>query len=226
MTAPSTHLAHRLVLGLAIFTLAAFAAIAGFLVRPLVIDDAGPATSAPPPLSAVEVGFLQDMLGHHQQAVAMGKLIDRPGVDDAVRTLGRQIAVTQQFEMGTMSGWLRMQDAPLANPTPMDWMTRYGAVAEPHAAGQHDQVTGAHEMPGMATADELAALGTMPARAAEDQFLKLMQAHHYGGIAMAQDLTARSPNGLVAQLAAGMVSTQSKETALIGVMLNERGIHS
>lgn len=50
-----------------------------------------------------------------------------------------------------------------------------------------------------------------------------MQRHHYGGIAMAQDLVAQVPDGLTRQLARSMIGTQSKETGLMGTMLTQRG---
>ena len=81
-------------------------------------------------------------------------------------------------------------------------------------------------MPGMATEDELAALGSMPPEQAGTRFLQLMQRHHYGGIAMAEDLVAQVPEGLTSRLARSMVSTQSKETGLMGAMLMERGATS
>ena len=139
-------------------------------------------------LSAVEEGFLQDMSAHHQQALAMAQLVDRPGVDPRVLTLARQIRVEQANEVGTMTGWLQMADRPIGNPTPMSWMTRYGSEGHGHGGG------GGAPMPGMATEDELAALGSMPPEQAGTRFLQLMQRHHYGGIAMAED-PAQVPEG-------------------------------
>ncbi|MFZ2512036.1 MAG: DUF305 domain-containing protein [Gordonia sp. (in: high G+C Gram-positive bacteria)] len=207
---------------LAVATLAAIALIGGIMVRPLVIDDS---RDQQPTLSAVEVAFLQDMTAHHQQATEMGKLIDRDGIDPAVRNLGRQIATSQQFELGTMSGWLRLVGEPLNNPVPMAWMTRYaGTGQDDHHASAVLTDDAAHQMPGMSTPDEVAALGSLPPTEAENRFLIQMQRHHYGGIAMAQDLTARVPDGIVAQLAASMISNQSKETGLMGTMLVARGV--
>ncbi|GAA3954690.1 DUF305 domain-containing protein [Gordonia caeni] len=207
-----------IVAAIAVGTVVVFAVLGGIMLRPFLIDDR-PAQD--PALSVVETGFVQDMLGHHRQAVEMGKLIDRPGIDDTVRSLGRQIAQAQQFEMGTMAGWLQLAGEPLDNPAPMSWMQRYpGAGESPHV---HDQDLGSHDMPGMATADEVAELGALPPQDAENRFLQLMQRHHYGGIAMAQDLTAQVPDGVVARLATSMVNSQSKETGLIGVLLTERG---
>lgn len=222
MTRHRSHV-RPLITVLAAATLAAIAVIGGIMVRPLIIDDS---RAQQPTLSAVEVGFLQDMTAHHQQATEMGKLIDRDGIDPAVRNLGRQIATSQQFELGTMSGWLRLTGEPLNNPAPMAWMTRYAGTGQDGHHAEGSAVGDAHVMPGMSTPDEVAALGALPATEAENRFLIQMQRHHYGGIAMAQDLTARVPDGLVAQLATSMISNQSKETGLMGTMLVARGIES
>ena len=217
MTVPEHH--RRLVTALATVTLTAFAALTGILLRPVLFDDS-PAN--PAALSPVETGFLQDMLAHHQQAVEMGKLIDRPGVDPAVRDLGRRITVDQQFELGTMSGWLQLAGEPLQNPAPMAWML---ARPGPDGHAVHD-VPADHPMPGMSSVDEVAALGSLPVDQAENRFLIQMQRHHYGGIAMAQDLLAQKRDGLVARLATSMLGTQSRETGLMGAMLTQRGLES
>ncbi len=212
MTPARPSWAGRAVTIVTVTALLAAAFVAGIVVRPLFVAEQ-PTT---PPLGTVEEGFLQDMSAHHQQALSMAQLVDRPGVDDAVVFLARQIRVAQANEIGMMTGWLQMADRPLANPAPMAWMTRYGD------SGDH-QHGAAHEMPGMATADEVAGLGSAPPSVASTRFLQLMQRHHYGGIAMSQDFVAQVPEGMTSRLARSMISTQSKETALMGAMLAQRG---
>ncbi|WP_290713727.1 MULTISPECIES: DUF305 domain-containing protein [Gordonia] len=215
MTPPRPAWTGRLVTAVTLLAVTAIALIAGIMLRPVIIDDDHGAAAL---LSTVEVGFLQDMSAHHQQALSMAQLIDRPGVDDGVRSLARQIRVAQANEIGTMTGWLLLADQPLVNPAPMSWMTRYGTTG-----GMHDHGAAHTTMPGMATADDLSALASLPPAAAATRFLQLMQRHHYGGIAMAQDLVAQVPDGLTRQLARSMIGTQSKETGLMGTMLTQRG---
>ena len=85
----------------------AIALIAGIMLRPVIIDDDHGAAAL---LSTVEVGFLQDMSAHHQQALSMAQLIDRPGVDDGVRSLARQIRVAQANEIGTMLSLIHISE--------------------------------------------------------------------------------------------------------------------
>ncbi|MGB3301993.1 DUF305 domain-containing protein [Gordonia sp. (in: high G+C Gram-positive bacteria)] len=110
-----------------------------------------------------------------------------------------------------------MADEPISSPSPMSWMHRYGSPSHHHEPG--------HEMPGMATDDEVASLGVLTGVEAENQFLRLMQRHHYGGIAMTQDLLAYGPAvGPVVRLARTILNAQTKETGLIGAMLVARGV--
>lgn len=208
----------RLVLAASLLVVAVVALAVGMVVRPWIVDVEGSSNNS---LSSVEEGFLQDMSAHHQQALAMAQLVDRPGVDPRVVTLARQIRVEQATEIGTMTGWLQMAGRPIGNPTPMAWMTRYGSAGRGHDTGH-----GGGAMPGTATDDELASLGSLPPEQAGTRFLQLMQRHHYGGIAMAQDLVAQVPEGLASRLSRSMISAQSKETGLMGAMLVERDADS
>ncbi|MEP9394030.1 DUF305 domain-containing protein [Gordonia sp. VNK1] len=189
------------------------ATIVGYTLR-LWVEHPPIASAAP--LTSVETAFLQDMIGHHQQAVVMGKSVDRDGIDPGVRALARQISESQRYELGTMIGWLRLTGAPMQNPTPMTWMhaghdTTMPGMAMPHTA-----------MPGMATTEQLDRLAAASGQAAEDLFLTLMYRHHQGGIAMAQTVDPMVSHGAVRQTVRDMISTQSSEVGLIGVMLEQR----
>lgn len=197
-------------------TLVGVVFVLGVALRPALVDDPRPVA----PLSSVEVGYLQDMIAHHQQAVSMARLIDRAPLATPVRGLARQIVQAQSGEIGTMVGILQMADQPITSDSPMSWMHRYGEAGD----SMHDH--GAHApMPGMATTDEVASLGLLTGVAAENEFLRLMQRHHYGGIAMSQDLLSyRTSSQPVVRLARSSLTTQTSETGVIGAMLHSRGI--
>lgn len=141
--------------------IAGYAAVAvlllviGAALRPLFIDDDRPAD---PVLDAVEIGFVQDMTAHHQQALQMVQRLD-PAVDPAVTRLAQQMADTQRLEIGTMLGWLRLSNASPLSPQPMAWMHEAGTEPDHHHAGSAPAAeTTGHTMPGMATMAELDAL--------------------------------------------------------------------
>lgn len=207
-------------------------AVGGYTARSWV--DRDPAT-APQPLSAVEIGFLQDMVGHHQQAVILGRTVDRDGIDPGVRSLARQIAESQQFELGLMTGWLRLAGAPPQNPTPMAWMPDSVMVAHhpagqghgdhgtgDHGTGDHDMGDHSTDMPGMATPEEIGRLAAASGREAEDLFLALMYRHHQGGIAMALAVEPMTVTPALRQTVRDMITTQSSESGLMGTMLEQR----
>src|SRR5690349_8066877 len=62
----------------------------------------------PPGGSSVDVGFLQDMIDHHDQGVAMGLIVAAagPDVDASVRRFAREVIVEQRWELGKMDAWL------------------------------------------------------------------------------------------------------------------------
>jgi uncharacterized protein (DUF305 family) len=78
-------------------------------------------------------------------------------------------------------------------------------------------------MPGMATNAEMKKLGELSGRQAEIFYLRLMTAHHEGGIHMARGCAARCTVGVEKKLAQGMVAGQRSEIRLMADMLHKRG---
>ncbi|WP_432278596.1 DUF305 domain-containing protein [Nocardia carnea] len=193
--------------------------VLGAAIRPLFIDDPAP----PRILSAVELGFVQDMAAHHHQALIMVQRLD-PGAEPAVRSLAQQIDDTQRAELGTLLGWLRLAGAPVANRDPMGWMPE-GAHGRHTAQADHAAHDGAaahpadgHTMPGMATQEQLDALSAARGRTASILFLQLMQSHHDGGVAMARVADAMLPGGVVKQVAREMITGQTQESGLMALL--------
>ena len=95
---------------------------------------------------------------------------DRP----ELRFLSERIEVSQKAEIVRMRRWLakRGEAVPAADATD-------------HAAAGHGTL-----MPGMLTAEELAALENATGTAFERMFLNLMIRHHEGAIKMVEDLLA------------------------------------
>ncbi len=123
----------------------------GAAARPLLVADPPPA----PTFTDAEIGFLQDMTAHHQQALLMVARLSAEAAPP-VRTLATQIADAQRLEIGTMTGWLTLAAALPVNPRPMAWMSM------PH---HHGTTVPDAAMPGMATTaelDELAAATAEP----------------------------------------------------------------
>jgi uncharacterized protein (DUF305 family) len=78
-------------------------------------------------------------------------------------------------------------------------------------------------MPGMATNTQLAELGKASGRQAELLYLRLMIAHHKGGVHMAEGCVKRCVVGAEKRLARGMVASQQSEIDLMTDMSEDRG---
>ncbi len=168
-----------------------------------------PALTRPGDDSA-EAGFVRDMSTHHAQAVEMGMIAFQKASDPEVRTLGGDIAATQQGQVGTMQSWLRQWKLdPTGSQPRMAWM--------PDAAGSvRDGL-----MPGMATDAEMAALRAATGKDVDVQFLTLMRQHHLGGIHMARGVLEMSDDEDVTWLAQTMVNGQQAEVATIQALLDK-----
>jgi uncharacterized protein (DUF305 family) len=158
-------------------------------------DDPGPSQGS------VDVGFLQDMRWHHDQAVRMSLLLlnkEPSEQDPTMRGVAADILRTQQFEAGVMAGQLRAWGVPEANESGigMAWMGMSVPI---------------DLMPGMATDEQLDELRAATGREADLLFLRLMRAHHEGGLHMAIDALARAGTTEARDLAQSIITSQEFE---------------
>ena len=171
-------------------------------------------SSAPAEWSA-DAGFARDMQTHHAQAVEMAFLARDRSSDPELRTVAYDIITSQQQQAGQMYGWLVQWGLPqTGSRPPMAW------VAEEHAAA-HASADGT--MPGLATKEQLDELRNATGVEAERIFLRLMIAHHEGGVAMAEAAVAEARTPEVKTLAGAIASAQASEIELLQRMLADRG---
>lgn len=164
---------------------------------------------AHPDRDSVDVGFLHDMTTHHQQAVQMGLVYQQRGVDPMLGHMAREIVTSQSAEIGIfnhiLGGWDE-QDPP--EPS-MAWMGR-GMVG--------------HSMPGMATPAQLDALEQLSGAELDDEFSRLMIAHHAGGLAMAEYAAANATNAEIRSRALAIVEGQRSEISEINARRRQLGL--
>ncbi len=170
-------------------------------------------SSAPSDFGA-DAGFARDMQTHHAQAVQLAFLVRDRTDDEEVRTVAYDIITSQQQQAGQMFGWLVQWglDQTGSRP-PMAW------VGGEHAAA-HTAPDGS--MLGTATPAQITELGAATGVEAERIFLRLLIAHHTGGIAMAQAAVAEARTPEVKTLAGAIVSSQTSEVQLLEQMLAAR----
>lgn len=121
--------------------------------------------------SPADVAFMQGMIVHHRQAVAMADLVEGRTNNDAIVKIAERIDASQKDEIGFMTTWLEERGEKLE--------------------GQHSMHMGhgAHSlMKGMATPSQMQALAAASGTEFDRMFLKLMTAHHLGAIDMVDEL--------------------------------------
>lgn len=192
----------------------------GFLANQLLHDD-----TVTPTADSVDVGFSQDMIEHHNQAIEMSAVAIANASDPLVRDFAYDLLTTQQNQVGMMTGWLTLWNQPAAaTGDHMAWMD------DGHEAGGHGahgtsapESAGSAQMPGMASSEELAALRQARGPESDVLFLQLMLRHHQGGLGMMEYAAANADVPAVRNLAQQMVNAQEGESARMTQMLAEKG---
>jgi uncharacterized protein (DUF305 family) len=151
-------------------------------------------------VDSVSLGFVQDMIDHHDQAVQMAVRVQSSATDLAVRQIAMDIVQEQRYELGMMDSWLNdwNQERGENDRVAMAWMDMGSPVAQ---------------MMGMQDPDAVRALSTLPAREAQLSFLTMMQDHHRGGVHMAEDAVQHADSDRVRSFAQRVISVQNSEIA-------------
>lgn len=186
----------------------------GFLGGRLSAGTAG----AVPTTESAAAGFLRDMQVHHAQAVEMALLIRDRTDDETLRTIAYDIALTQASQSGAMYGLLDAWNLPQrSSQPPMTWTLL--PVIDGSSGGGHEMPSDGGGMPGLVSAEELAALRAATGDDAVRLFLELMIAHHEGGVEMAEAVLARTDVPQVVTLATGIETAQLAEIDLMRDLL-------
>ena len=148
--------------------------------------------------NAVDVGFLQDMIDHHDQAVTMAMdVIGRPS-DPTTQSFAREVVIYQRWEIGVMDTLLAAwgDGRGDVSRTAMAWM----GMPSPVGA-----------MPGMQSADAIQQLTTLTGKDLDKAFFTMMRDHHLGGVHMAIYAAEHAHTKQVRELAARIAQYQEVE---------------
>ena len=152
----------------------------------------------PAPMNAVDVGFLQDMLDHHDQALVISnRYLDANPQGDAA-PYAREVVMFQTRDIGWMEEWLAEEGYTrgAAGRTAMEWMNEPTPVAE---------------MPGMQTPERLQQLSEARGTDADRLFFEIMTDHHLGGVHMGDHAAANGSREEIVEFAASVARNQRIE---------------
>ena len=171
-----------------------------------------------PAYTQADVRFMQGMIGHHAQALAMVALIPSRTSREDIRSLGKRIEVSQKDEIALMQQWLRdrHQEIPLSDTSQV-----HNATA--HSMTMPGMTMSDTLMPGMLTSQQMTALANAKAPDFDILFLKGMLQHHEGALAMVARLLGTTGSGQepeVFRFAAEVDSDQRAEIARMEALLN------
>ena len=156
----------------------------GGSAQTLAPSDASRAIPAPP--NDADKQYVAMMIVHHEQALAMTRFAPERAQNETVKGLADRIRYSQEPEIGAMKQWQRTFNI---------------------VGGHADHGS----MPGMATQEQLNALGAARGKDFDRMFLELMIKHHEGAIKMATDVKSSGTNVQVEEMADDVIAVQADE---------------
>jgi uncharacterized protein (DUF305 family) len=167
-------------------------AFLGFAVAVFVTRDRSPGEDS------IEVGFYQDMLTHHEQALGIARLTIAGGENPSVRSYAADVLIFQGFEIGVMTEALDdwgfgPEDR---SDRAMEWM---------------DMGVPLEQMPGLLTDEQMDEIRDADGAELDALFLEYMAEHHRGGVHMAEYAALNADRDSVRDLAARMAVNQATE---------------
>ncbi|WP_380164976.1 DUF305 domain-containing protein [Jannaschia sp. R86511] len=170
---------------------------------------------APVEATEADVAFMQEMIGHHAQAIVMTAMVADRSDNEQLELFVERMDITQVSEIEQMQQWLEDQGADVPA-----WDPVFGAQGG-HSDGM--MMMDGDLMPGMASEADMAELEAASGEEFDRLFIELMTRHHQGAITMVQDLFAQGggEETKVFQLAGHIESDQNIEIDRMQGMLAE-----
>jgi uncharacterized protein (DUF305 family) len=144
-----------------------------------------------PAFNDADVGFLQSMIPHHQQAIAMAKLATGRTRRPELVKLAAMITAGHAAEVGSMPAWL----------------TRWRRPAAADAGSDHDPSL----LPGMLGKGQLEWLQTLNGTQFDLGFLTMMSTHHGGAVELAEAELRAGASTELKEFARQMIAARQRE---------------
>lgn len=161
--------------------------------------------------SSADVGFLRDMIAHHEQAVSMATEVSRyEGIPPVIESTAEEVILFQRYEMGAMAAKLQTWGKSQNDDGPaMAWM---------------DMPVDRSKMPGLATAEEMDRLASAQGDEKAALFIAMLSRHHLGGVQMAEEGAKRAEDPYVRDLARSIASKQKAEISELSAARQRLGL--
>ncbi|MFN0028737.1 MAG: DUF305 domain-containing protein [Acidimicrobiales bacterium] len=159
--------------------------------------------------SSVDVGFVRDMIDHHDQAIAISLVtLAKDDINQLVRDFATEVLIFQRWEIGLMDARLGEWGAARGDldRVAMTWMGMGAAVPT---------------MPGMQPPEAIEALEAASGAEADRLFLTMMGEHHQGGVHMAEYAAQHGSDDRIVALAARMAANQRVEVNEYRALLDQ-----
>jgi uncharacterized protein (DUF305 family) len=145
----------------------------------------------PPGFNNADVGFLQAMIPHHQQAIDMARLVTGRTQRPELVKLAARITTSQAAQLRRMQAWL----------------TRWRQPAAANASTQHDP----SQLPGMLAEGQLERLQTLTGAQFDLGVVTMLRTHHSGAVKLAETELRAGASEEVKALTRKIIATQQRE---------------
>jgi len=149
-----------------------------------------------------DVEFTQNMVVHHEGAIAMADLAAKTTTAAEIRSLAERISAAQGPQIKEMTSWLGAWGAPSAGQADMSGMDMGGM-----------------KMGGLSQDEAMTELGAMTGADFDRRFIELMTEHHRGAIDMAKTELAAGSNPQALELAQTIIDAQQAEITEMSQLL-------
>jgi uncharacterized protein (DUF305 family) len=164
---------------------------------------------SPTPLGVADVGFLQDMIDHHEQALTIAQTYLKSNGNGGAAPYASEVVLYQTRDLGVMDKMLTADHLTRGAPDrlAMAWMamTIHDGMTMPGTGMPVSQ------MPGMQTQARIDELAAARGPAADRLFFAMMTDHHRGGIDMANEASTTAKRKAVRDFAAYVAGGQQIE---------------